>query len=186
MASSTLVTNLNAGLLDGQYGSYYTTAGNLTGTIPSAVLGNSTVYIGTTEVALNRASASLAITGVTNTNWDAAYNHSQINTGNPHGTTLTDLGVTATASQLNYVDVSSSIQTQLNDKANDDEVVKLSGTQTIAGNKTFDGDTVITGDLTVSGTNFIAETTTVRTDDDLIELRIKRNNLHNNTSRYSN
>lgn len=39
-------------------------AGDLTGTIPSAVLGNSTVYIGTTAVALNRASAGLTLTGV--------------------------------------------------------------------------------------------------------------------------
>ena len=39
------------------------TAGNLTGTIPSAVLGNSTVYIGTTAIALNRASASQTLTG---------------------------------------------------------------------------------------------------------------------------
>ena len=38
-------------------------AGNLSGTIPSAVLGNSTVYIGTTAVALNRASASISLTG---------------------------------------------------------------------------------------------------------------------------
>lgn len=90
-------------------------ASKLTGTIPSAVLGNSTVYIGTTAVALNRASATLALTGVTNTNWDAAYTHS-IATGNPHGLTLTNLGVTATATQLNYVDATSSIQTQLNGK----------------------------------------------------------------------
>ena len=39
------------------------TAGNLTGTIPSAVLGNSIVYIGTTAIALNRASASQTLTG---------------------------------------------------------------------------------------------------------------------------
>ena len=39
------------------------TAGNLSGTIPSAVLGNSTVYIGTTAVLLNRASASISLTG---------------------------------------------------------------------------------------------------------------------------
>jgi len=38
-------------------------AGQLSGTIPSAVLGNSTVYIGTTAVALNRASASINLTG---------------------------------------------------------------------------------------------------------------------------
>jgi len=40
------------------------TAGNLTGTIPSTVLGNSTVYVGTTAVALNRASSNLALTGI--------------------------------------------------------------------------------------------------------------------------
>ena len=39
-------------------------AGELSGTIPSAVLGNSTVYIGTTGIALNRASASQSLTGV--------------------------------------------------------------------------------------------------------------------------
>lgn len=33
-------------------------------TIPSAILGNSTVYIGTTAVALNRASSPLALTGI--------------------------------------------------------------------------------------------------------------------------
>lgn len=40
------------------------TAGNLSGTIPSAVLANSSHYIGTTQVALNRASASQTLTGV--------------------------------------------------------------------------------------------------------------------------
>lgn len=39
-------------------------AGNLSGTIPSAVLGSSTQYIGTTAVTLNRASASQTLTGV--------------------------------------------------------------------------------------------------------------------------
>lgn len=41
------------------------TAGNLTGTIPSGVLGNSTVFIGTTGVALNRASGALTLAGLT-------------------------------------------------------------------------------------------------------------------------
>ena len=40
------------------------TAANLTGTIPSTVLVNSTVYVGTTAVALNRASAGISLTGV--------------------------------------------------------------------------------------------------------------------------
>ena len=48
------------------------TAGNLTGTIPSGVLGNSTVYIGTTAVALNRTSAALVLTGITSIDGNAA------------------------------------------------------------------------------------------------------------------
>lgn len=40
------------------------TAGNLSGTIPSAVLGNSTLYVGTTAIALNRATASQTLTGI--------------------------------------------------------------------------------------------------------------------------
>ena len=40
------------------------TAGNLSGTIPSAVLANSTHYIGTTAIALNRGTGSQTLTGV--------------------------------------------------------------------------------------------------------------------------
>jgi len=40
-------------------------AAQLTGTIPSAVLGNSSVFIGTTSIALNRASAALSLAGIT-------------------------------------------------------------------------------------------------------------------------
>jgi hypothetical protein len=40
------------------------TAGNLSGTIPSAVLGNSSLNIGTTAVALNRGSANQSLTGI--------------------------------------------------------------------------------------------------------------------------
>jgi len=39
-------------------------AGELTGTIPSSVLGNSSLHIGTTTIALNRASAIQSLTGV--------------------------------------------------------------------------------------------------------------------------
>jgi hypothetical protein len=41
------------------------TAGNLTGTIPSGVLGNSSLYIGTTQIPLNRTSGTTPITGIT-------------------------------------------------------------------------------------------------------------------------
>ena len=40
-------------------------AAKLTGTIPSAVLGMSSLYVGTTKIALNRASGALALTGIT-------------------------------------------------------------------------------------------------------------------------
>lgn len=39
-------------------------AAELTGTIPSGVLGNSSLFVGSTSVALNRASANLALTGI--------------------------------------------------------------------------------------------------------------------------
>jgi hypothetical protein len=48
------------------------TAGNLAGTIPGAVLGNSTIYIGTTAIVLNRTSASQALTGITSIDGSAA------------------------------------------------------------------------------------------------------------------
>jgi len=41
-------------------------AAQLSGTIPSGVLGNSSVFIGTTSIALNRASANQALTGILN------------------------------------------------------------------------------------------------------------------------
>lgn len=39
-------------------------AGQLSGTIPSGVLGNSSLYVGTTAIALNRSSSALSLTGV--------------------------------------------------------------------------------------------------------------------------
>lgn len=58
------------------------TAGDLSGTIPSAVLGNSTLYVGTTAIALNRASAAMALTGITSVTganasmiWEASTNN---------------------------------------------------------------------------------------------------------------
>ena len=39
-------------------------AGQLSGTIPSAVLGNSSLYVGTTSIALNRSSSAQSLTGV--------------------------------------------------------------------------------------------------------------------------
>ena len=62
----TITTGTWSGLFGAVSGANLTnlTAANLTGTIPSAVLGNSTHYIGTTAIALNRATAQQALTGV--------------------------------------------------------------------------------------------------------------------------
>jgi hypothetical protein len=58
------------------------TAGNLSGTIPSTVLANSSLYIGTTQVALNRASGSLSLTGVS-IDGTAAVTNALATTGSP-------------------------------------------------------------------------------------------------------
>lgn len=69
-SSLTSVGTITSGTWSGSFGAVSganltsLTAGNLSGTIPSGVLGNSTVNIGTTAVALNRASANLALTGI--------------------------------------------------------------------------------------------------------------------------
>jgi hypothetical protein len=65
VASTTMVTNLNANTVNGYTSAQLLDSANLTGTLSSTVLGNSTVYIGTTGIALNRASAALTLNGVT-------------------------------------------------------------------------------------------------------------------------
>ena len=69
-SSLTSVGTITSGTWSGSFGAVSganltgLTAGNLTGTIPSSVLGNSTHYIGTTAVTLNRASGNLGLTGI--------------------------------------------------------------------------------------------------------------------------
>jgi hypothetical protein len=66
----TITTGTWSGLFGAVSGANLTnlTAGNLSGTISSGVLGNSTLYVGTTAIALNRASAALTLTGVSLSN----------------------------------------------------------------------------------------------------------------------
>ena len=71
-------------------------AGNLTGTIASGVLGNSTVYIGTTAIALNRSSASQSLTGV---NIDGSAGSATT------ATSATTAGTVTTAAQGNITSV---------------------------------------------------------------------------------
>jgi hypothetical protein len=70
-SSLTSVGTITSGTWSGSFGAVSganltnLTAGNLSGTIPSGVLANSTVFIGTTGVALNRASGALTLAGLT-------------------------------------------------------------------------------------------------------------------------
>ena len=67
------------------------TAGNLSGTIPSGVLGNSTVYIGTTAITLNRASGSISLTG---TNIDGSAGSATTATTATTATNATNVAIT--------------------------------------------------------------------------------------------
>jgi hypothetical protein len=68
-SSLTSTGTVTSGTWSGSFGSVSganltgLTAGNLSGTIPSGVLGNSTLYIGTTAIALNRGSSGISLTG---------------------------------------------------------------------------------------------------------------------------
>jgi cytoskeletal protein CcmA (bactofilin family) len=64
VTSSTMVNNLNAQYIGGQPLSYFGDAANLSGTIPSAVLGNSALFVGTSSISLNRTSGTQTLTGV--------------------------------------------------------------------------------------------------------------------------
>jgi hypothetical protein len=98
-SSLTTVGIITSGTWSGSFGAVSganltnLTAGNLSGTIPSGVLANSTVNIGTTAVALNRASASLALTGIS------------IDGNAGTATTATTAGTVTTAAQPNITSV---------------------------------------------------------------------------------
>jgi len=141
-------------------------ASKLSGTIPSAVLGNSTHYIGTTAVTLNRASASLALTGVTNTNWDSAYTHSTTTTGSVHGSTtvggnllrLTNVTTSDKFLRINFSDNSvsaldaSAFRTAIGagTSSTTGTVTSVGGTGTVSG-ITLTGTVTTTGNLTLGG-----------------------------------
>lgn len=131
-------------------------AGNLSGTIPSAVLGASSVYIGTTAVALNRATAALSLTGVsidgnagTVTNgvyttgsyadpaWITSLSKSKVGLANVENTALSTW-----AGSSNITTIGAATATSL----------------------------VVSGNLTVNGTTTTVNSTTVTLDDPIITL----------------
>jgi hypothetical protein len=92
-------TSLNANLGNLAYANFHSGNGSLlfgmnasniaSGTIPSSILGNSTLYIGTTAIALNRASATLSLTGVANIPF-TKYNETVVSGGSVTGTITPD------------------------------------------------------------------------------------------------
>jgi trimeric autotransporter adhesin len=74
-STATTATNVSGGSVSATTGTFSSivsassfsgslNSSNLTGTIPSSVLGNSTVYVGTSAVALNRSSANQSLSGI--------------------------------------------------------------------------------------------------------------------------
>jgi hypothetical protein len=81
-----------------------------------------------------------------------------------------NVAITATATELNYTDgVTSAIQTQLNTKAVDADVVHDTGNETIAGVKTFSSDPLIPDEAYGSGWNGVLEPPTKNAVYDKIE-----------------
>lgn len=75
------------------------------------------------------------------------------NKSNPHGVTLAQLGVTATASELNYVDgVTSNIQTQLNEKSNTNHTHNYAGSSSAGGSATSANKLATARTLTIGNT----------------------------------
>ena len=89
VTATTLIGNTNASTI-------------ATGTIPSGILGNSTVYVGTTAVALNRTTASQTLTGVS-IDGSAAQVNTTANTGSGVGY-LTFVAANTSSTQTVYTD----------------------------------------------------------------------------------
>ena len=76
-------------------------AGSLVGIIPSTVLGNSTVYVGTTAVALNRASAPQDFTGIGSISFPEAYGgYIKLQSAGPSLNTINYVTVPATTGTI--------------------------------------------------------------------------------------
>ena len=87
-AAATTTGTVTTGTWSGSFGAVSganltsLTAGNLSGTIPSGVLGNSSHFIGTTSIALNRASLAQTLTGVSIDGNAATVTDGVVTTGN--------------------------------------------------------------------------------------------------------
>ena len=114
-------------------------AGNLTGTIPDTLLGNSTFYIGTTSIKANRASTSQSLTGITSIDGSAASLTTARNINGVSFNGTSDITVTANAQTLTGTILKSTIV---------DSSLTSVGTLTqlnVSGNSSFTGENVSLG-----------------------------------------
>jgi hypothetical protein len=131
-------------------------AGNLSGIIPSAVLGASSVFIGTTSVALNRATGALALTGVSIDGNAGTVTNGVVTTGSyADPTWITSLA----KSKVGLANVEN---TALSTWAGSSNLTTI-GAATAA-------SLVVTGNLIVNGTTTTVNSTTVTLDDPIITL----------------
>jgi hypothetical protein len=152
--STFLVTNLNTDLFEGQHGSYYLDYTNFTNT---PTIGDGTLTLATSGIATG--SATFTANQTTGSTF----------TVNVPGTDLSVGPVTSTGVPILS---STGVDIATLPMATGTLAGLLNATtQTIGGDKTFANNVIVSGDLTVQGTNFIANTTTLTTEDDVIELR---------------
>jgi hypothetical protein len=131
-------------------------AGNLSGTIPGAVLGASSVFIGTTSIALNRATGALALTGVSIDGNAGTVTNGVVTTGSyADPAWITSLA----KSKVGLANVEN---TALSTWAGSSNITTI-GAATAA-------SLVVTGNLTVNGTTTTVNSTTVTLDDPIITL----------------
>ena len=167
VSSTKLTFNPSTGLLSATgfsgSGSNLTslTAANLSGTIPSGVLGNSTLYVGTTAISLNRSSTSQSLTGISSIDGSAATL-----------TTARTLTIGSTGKSFNG---SGNVSWSLNEigayantnpngyTTNTGTVTSVGGTGTVSGlslsgTVTTSGNLTLGGTLSVAASNFSSQT----------------------------
>lgn len=131
-------------------------AANLSGTIPSAVLGASSVFIGTTSVALNRATGAISLTGVSIDGNAGTVTNGVVTTGSyADPAWITSLA----KSKVGLANVEN---TALSTWAGSSNITTIGAATATS--------LVVSGNLTVNGTTTTVNSTTVTLDDPILTL----------------
>ena len=144
-------------------------APQLQGTIPSTVLGNSSFYLGTTQVALNRSSAELALAGITsitgsNVTINSSASSSSVNIATGSSVANVSLGTGSAVSNLSLGS---------NTTATNIKIGSVGGTLTLGAHATTGTSIVIGGvhdTVTINGVVTYQQTQNLEVTDKLIRL----------------